>query len=260
MLDKITPLILTYNEAPNIQRTLEKLTWANRIVVIDSFSTDETLSILQSFSQVDCIQRKFDSFAEQCNFGLTYIQTEWALSLDADYYLTDALIKEISQIQPNQQIDGYYTRFKYCIYGKALQGTTLPPRQVLYRKDKAKYQNDGHSHKVIVAGISQHLKNFIYHDDRKPLSRWLQSQDKYIKQESIKLQTTDWNLLSWPDRLRKHTILVPFIILFYCLILKRGLFDGWQGWYYTFQRMFAEILLKIRLMDDIYHNSKLKKD
>ncbi|MFN5855908.1 MAG: glycosyltransferase, partial [Pseudanabaenaceae cyanobacterium] len=43
MIEQIQPLILTYNEAPNIARTLAKLSWAKRIVVIDSFSTDETL-------------------------------------------------------------------------------------------------------------------------------------------------------------------------------------------------------------------------
>ena len=46
MLEKITPLILTYNEAPNIERTLQHLTWAKKIVVIDSYSTDETLKIM----------------------------------------------------------------------------------------------------------------------------------------------------------------------------------------------------------------------
>ena len=43
-----TPLILTFNEAPNLRRTLEKLKWAKQIVVLDSFSTDETLEIARS--------------------------------------------------------------------------------------------------------------------------------------------------------------------------------------------------------------------
>jgi len=52
MLNEITPLILTYNEASNIDRTLQHLTWAEKIVVIDSFSTDETLEILHFYVQV----------------------------------------------------------------------------------------------------------------------------------------------------------------------------------------------------------------
>lgn len=45
MMEQITPLILTCNEAPNIGRTLERLTWARDIVVVDSFSNDETVEI-----------------------------------------------------------------------------------------------------------------------------------------------------------------------------------------------------------------------
>ena len=73
MPSQITPLILTFNEAPNIERTLARLTWAARIVVVDSFSTDETQAICQRFPQVDFIPRTFESFAAQCNFGLSQI-------------------------------------------------------------------------------------------------------------------------------------------------------------------------------------------
>ncbi len=51
-LETITPLILTFNESPNIDRTLKQLFWAQTVVVLDSFSTDETLEILHSYPQV----------------------------------------------------------------------------------------------------------------------------------------------------------------------------------------------------------------
>src|SRR5436853_2457479 len=84
MLDSITPLILTYNEAANIGRTLEQLRWARDIVVVDSFSDDETVEIAGSFPHVRVFQRKFDNHGAQWNFGLseTGIATEWVLALD----------------------------------------------------------------------------------------------------------------------------------------------------------------------------------
>jgi glycosyltransferase involved in cell wall biosynthesis len=94
--DQITPLIIAYNEAPNIARTLGKLSWAKRIVVIDSGSTDETLDMLRRFPQVDVIGHPFSDFASQCNFGLTLVDTPWVLSLDADYELSDALVEEFA--------------------------------------------------------------------------------------------------------------------------------------------------------------------
>ena len=249
MLEKITPLILTYNEAPNIERTLQHLTWAKKIVVIDSYSTDETLKILHSIPQVQVFQRQFDSFAVQCNYGLGKITSEWVLSLDADYVLTDELISEIKSLQTEPNVNSYAVRFKYCVFGKPLRGTLLPPRKVLYRLEKATYQDDGHAHRVSVKGKSATLSSYIHHDDRKPLIRWLWAQNRYMNIEVKKLTQTSNDELSLGDKIRKQKIIAPLIILFYCLILKGGILDGWYGWYYAFQRMLAEILLSIRLIE-----------
>ncbi|MBW4522134.1 MAG: glycosyltransferase family 2 protein [Scytolyngbya sp. HA4215-MV1] len=249
MLEKITPLILTFNEANNLDRTLEKLSWAGEIVIVDSYSTDSTLAILARHPQAKVFQRKFDSFAEQCNYGLTKIQTEWVLSLDADYVLSDALVDEMSQLSENPQINSYFVRFKYCVFGKPLRGTLYPPRRVLYRKDQAIYHQDGHAHRVIVTGETAFLENWIDHDDRKSLSRWLWAQDRYMITESKKLLNTSWKQLSPGDRIRRCKVFAPLAILFYCLIINRGILDGWAGWYYAFQRMLAELLLSIHLME-----------
>ena len=63
MLDNITTLIITFNEPPNIRRTINKLSWARRIVVLDSGSTDDTLKILQTYSQVEVLHHPFSDFA-----------------------------------------------------------------------------------------------------------------------------------------------------------------------------------------------------
>lgn len=245
----ITPLIITYNEDPNIKRTLAQLTWATRIIAIDSFSTDKTLDILNNYPQVEVFQRKFDTFANQCNYGLEKINSEWVLSIDADYLVTDNLILEIQSLSENCLVDGYFANFKYCVFGKPLLGTILPPRAVLFRKNKGHYIDDGHAHQVIIEGKSEPLKSFIYHDDRKPLTRWLQAQDRYMLKEVKKLTETSVKKLSLSDRLRKYKIFAPFILFVYCLIIKQGILDGWRGWYYAFQRMLAEIILAIRLIE-----------
>jgi glycosyltransferase involved in cell wall biosynthesis len=249
MLEKITPVILTYNEAPNIARTLQHLTWATTIIVIDSYSTDETLDILASYSSVQTFKRKFDTHATQWNCGLKQVKTEWVLSLDADYILTDELITEIEALPAYRQIDGYFAKLKYCIFGKPLRDTTLPPRQVLFRKDKAIYIDDGHTQLLQLSGKSAMLSSYIYHDDRKSLNRWLWAQDRYMVIEAKKLLETPVRNLSWSDRIRRQKVVAPFIILFYCLIVKGCIFDGWHGCYYALQRMLAETLLSIHLID-----------
>ncbi|MEO1146912.1 MAG: glycosyltransferase family 2 protein [Cyanobacteria bacterium J06638_22] len=249
ILKNVTPLVLTLNEAPNIDRVVRKLTWAKRILVIDTFSDDATLDILNAYPQVDIIQRDFKSFADQCNFGLTHINTEWVLSLDADYVLTDELICELRSLEDNPDVNSYSAPFKYCVFGKSLRGTILPRRTILYRVSKANYAEDGHAHRVQVEGKTALLSGHIHHDDRKSLKRWLWSQDRYMILEVEKLQNTPDSELSWGDRIRKQKVLAPFVILLYCLILKGGILDGWHGWYYAFQRMLAELLLAVRLME-----------
>ncbi|MBF2066447.1 MAG: glycosyltransferase family 2 protein [Calothrix sp. C42_A2020_038] len=249
MLEKVTPVILTYNEAPNINRTLQKLFWATQIIVVDSYSTDETLDILKLYPQVKIFKRVFDTHATQWNYGLQQVTTEWILSLDADYTISDELIDEIKGIPRNTAIDGYFCKFKYCVFGKPLRGTILPPRQVLFHKEKSVYIDDGHTQLLQVKGKSGMLSSYIYHDDRKSLSRWLWAQDRYLIIEAKKLQETPVSKLCFGDSIRKQKILAPFVVLFYCLILKGGIFDGWRGWYYAFQRVLAEIILAIRLIE-----------
>ena len=147
-LADVTPLIITKNERPNIARTLAALSWARRIVVMDSGSTDGTLEILRADPRITVVDRAFDTFAGQCNAGLEHVASEWVLSLDADYVFTSEVIAEIAALPDQPPADGYSARFQYWIYGKPIRGALYPPRTVLYRRAKARYRDDGHGHRV----------------------------------------------------------------------------------------------------------------
>jgi len=259
-LENITPLILTYNEAPNIARTLEQLRWARDIVIVDSFSDDETLDIVGRFPQARVFQREFDNFAAQCNFGLTEtgISTEWVLSLDADYELTPELVAEIGALQPENEAVGYRARFIYCIFGRRLRSGIYPPVTVLFRKSKAQFKQDGHAHRVVLDGRVEQLQAPILHDDRKSLRRWLAAQSRYTQLEADKLRSSDLASLSWTDRVRRWRVVAPLAMLLYCLILRGGVLDGWAGFYYAFQRALAELMLSLYLLDRDLHPADVK--
>ena len=249
MQDEITALMLTHNEAPNIGRTLEKLRWASRIIIVDSFSTDETLAIARRFPNVEIIQRRFDSFAHQCNFGLEQIRSRWVLSLDADYVLSDELVTEIARLDPDTSVPGYRVRFHYCIEGARLRASLYPPRTILYRRSGARYVDDGHGHRVVVSGETKDLSGWIDHDDRKKLNRWLSEQQRYATAEAQKLFQTHSKELNLADRVRQWIVPAPFLVFFYTLFVKGLMLDGSPGWYYVFQRTLAEILLSLRLIE-----------
>ena len=250
MLDQITPLILTYNEAANIARTLERLSWARDIVVVDSLSDDETLEIISGFPNARVIQRTFDSHAAQSNFGLseTGISTEWVLSLDADFVLTREFVDELSSLRPAAETKGFSAQLVYCVDGRELRSSLLPKLIVLFRRSCAKYLQDGHAHRVHVEGAVEYLQSKILHDDRKPLSRWLDAQRRYMQLEAKKLRSSTQQL-NVADRLRRLRIVAPFAVLLYCLIIRGGLFDGRRGLFYAFQRMAAELMLSLYLLE-----------
>jgi hypothetical protein len=254
MLDEITPLLLTYNEAANIDRVLEKLTWALEVIVLDSGSSDATCAIAGRFPNVRVVTRPFDAHALQWNYGLreTGIESEWVLALDADYLLSDALLEEIRALNPAREVQGFRTRFLYCLFGKALSGSLYPAAVTLYRRECARYVQDGHTQRLVLDGPVGELQGAIYHDDRKPLSRWLVSQERYAQLECELLLRRRWSELSWQDRIRKMIVIAPIVVPLYCLTIGRGLFDGWRGLYYAMQRGIAETVLSLKLLEAIF--------
>src|ERR1017187_4404252 len=249
MLKQVTPLILTYNEAPNLRRTLERLAWAKEIVIVDSFSTDETPAIAREFPQVRVVPRKFDTHTQQWNFGIGQTGTPWVMSLDADYVLPATVAGELEALSPGEKLTAYFGKFRYCIWGRPLRGTLYPPRAVLFRKDRCQYVQDGHTQQLQISGQTGWLDSVIDHDDRKSLAHWFWAQDRYATLEAAKLAGTSADQLTLPDKLRRKMIVAPFLVFFYTLLVKGLILDGWPGWFYVFQRTFAEIMLALRLLE-----------
>ena len=256
-LKEVTPVILTYNEVQNIERTLERLSWAHEIVVVDSYSKDETLDILKKYPQVKVHERTFDTMANQWNFGLSQVQTDWVLSLDADYYVTEELRRELEELGDDVN-DGYSIPFRYCVFGKPLIGSLLPPRVALFRKSCSRYIDDGHTQLLECDGSIGQLRQPLLHDDRKPLNRWLDNQKNYISLEADKLLHEEITQLPLADRIRRTKWLAPFLVFFYALFVKGAILSGWRGVFYAYQRMFVESLLAIRLIE-LEHDTMLQK-
>jgi glycosyltransferase involved in cell wall biosynthesis len=251
MLAEITPVLLTQNEAENIGRTLCRLTWAKRIIIVDSGSTDKTLEIAGEFPQVQIFQRRFDTHAQQWQFATdeTGIRTSWLLRLDADYEVTDALVTEISRLDVETPVSAYRVRFEFAIFSHKLRASLYPPKTVLLRCGQFSIVDAGHTERWVVHGLIQDLHGCIVHDDRKPLSHWLGSQRRYAELEANHLLQSDPRDLKRTDRVRRMSWPAPLGVLFYVLICKGCILDGWPGWYYALQRLLAETMIAIELIN-----------
>ena len=244
----ITGLVLTFNEAPNIARTLGRLSWLRDVVVLDSFSTDDTVTIAAGFPNVRVVQRAFTTHAEQWNHGLeqTGITTEWVLALDADYVLSEGLVHELQSLEANAY-SGFSASFKYCIDGRPLRGAAYPPVTVLYRRAAGRYEQDGHTQRVRLSGPVSALAAPIFHDDRKSLTHWLRAQAAYLRLEAEWL-TRPGARLAPLDRLRRALVIMPPAMFCYCYLLRGGILDGKAGLFYALQRAAAELMLSLFLV------------
>jgi glycosyltransferase involved in cell wall biosynthesis len=256
LLSNITPVILTYNEVTNIGRCLGQLSWANRIVVVDSNSDDGTAALCNRFPNVDIYQRTFDCHTRQWNFAIneTNIDTEWVLALDADYITDSKFRRELSFLDPPASISGYRARFDYVISGKRLRGSLYPPVVLLFRRLHGRYVQDGHTQRVVVDGGVAWLQSRVEHDDRKSVARWLQSQIVYAGLEAQRLENPH-KPVSVVDLLRTRIPISWFLVPIYTLMIKGGMFDGAVGWFYAIQRSIAEAMICLCYLD-----KKLKRD
>ncbi len=237
MLDKITPVILTLDEAPNVARTLEVLQWAKEVVVLDSGSTDGTTEVARRFPNVRVWTRTFDSHARQWNaaVGDPQIKTDWVLALDADYLVTPSLVAELAALSPPELVSGYCARFEFALGGTLLRGSLYPPHVVLFRRGRGD-------------GAVEQLTATIIHDDRKPMGRWLASQRGYALHEAERLRALSWSQSSMRDRVRKMLIIAPWAVPAYALFGQGVVLDGWSGLRYGAQRALAEVFIAHALL------------
>ena len=259
MLDEITPVLLTLNEAPNIGRTLSRLTWAKDIVVVDSGSTDATLSILKQYSQVRIFTRLFDTHCEQWEFATrkTKIGTSWILRLDADYQLSDEFIAELRHLDTRAPFSAYLAAFDYAIFSKKLISSLYPPNTILLKKDCFTLWDNGHTEAWKINGVVGVLKSRVVHDDWKSVEHWLKAQAHYMRRELAKISAKPRGLRDW---LRLHPPLMPIAVFFYCLFIKGLILDGSAGLFYTFQRTLAEAILSLMLIEERLQTKALSKD
>jgi glycosyltransferase involved in cell wall biosynthesis len=242
-LSDITPVILTRDEEPNLARTLAQLTWADDVVIVDSFSTDATVEIAKRFPNVRVVQRTMDTLAEQSNHGLQQARTPWALLLDADYFMPAAFVDELRTLDPPPGVRAYRAAFRYAVGGKPLRASLYPARVVLLHRDHARVWQDGHAHRVEVDGDVGTLDAKIIHDDRKSFARFLERQRRYMREEADKLRHADPRTLSAAGHVRKLIVVAPLAVVVHTLFVKGVILDGLPGLRYTWERFVAELIL-----------------
>jgi hypothetical protein len=237
----ITPVILTYNEEPNIALTLKSLDWAPRIVVVDSGSSDRTGEIARSFANVAWFVRRFDSHAAQWSFAVheTAVDTPYVLALDADMRCGPGFQEEIALFAQQSGHAGMVP-FEYRVHGRALMGSIYPPQVRVFEPCQIGIGQRGHTQVFTPSAPLYRFRSKLIHEDRKPLSRWLANQLNYAALEAERIRTAPASSLR--DRLRRSGF-SPAIWGAYAYLRAGGPLTGQASRAYAQERMVFESLL-----------------
>ena len=245
---RVTPLLLTFNEEPNLDRVLRALTWAKEVVVVDSGSTDRTVEIAGSFPNVRLVERAFDSHGQQWEFGIrnTGISTDYILALDADMEVPADFVGELERQFLPGTFAGGITPFRLVFEKRALIGGIYPAQLRIFRGEAVSVTQRGHTQVFQIDGPAYLFKNPLRHEDRKPFSRWIQAQLKYAQLELDRIEKSPET--SARDRLRRIGIM-PVISALLSYVRAGGPFLGRASLRYALERTVFECILAIRLIE-----------
>lgn len=181
-MTQLSVMIICKNEATHIQKCLESVKFADEIIVLDSGSTDETLSICRQYPTKIFESEWPGSFGVQKNRALSYTTREWILSIDADEHLSPELAQEIQQLVAHEQAyDGFYLPrlSSYCgrvIHYGSWRGDTVLR---LFRRKNAAFSNDAVHEKVLLSGKIGLCRGKLLHDSFGDLNEVLNKMNHY---------------------------------------------------------------------------------
>lgn len=185
-MESITVIILTKNEEKNIGAAVKSARQiANRVIVVDSGSTDQTLAVAAANGAETCFH-EWSTHARQFNWALDNcnIDTDWVFRLDADERITPELADEILQLQ-DDGFDGYEMRWRVYFMGKWIKhgGTHKPYFLRLFRYGKGRVEDKVMDEHIRVAGKVGKLQGDLLHYDYKGLDAWLNKHIWYSRLE-----------------------------------------------------------------------------
>jgi glycosyltransferase involved in cell wall biosynthesis len=176
----VSAVIITYNEAVNIRRTLGQLWWCNEIIVVDSFSTDTTVDICRQYG-CKVYQRSFDGYGAQKQYAVSLAQNDWVLCIDADEVLTDKLVDEMRKEMLQPAADGYLVPMRFVFMGKEFRFGKESWRHFLrlFNKQTGNFNYRKVHEKIELNGSTKKLTNNILHYSYRDISQYFDKFNRY---------------------------------------------------------------------------------
>ena len=263
----VSIIVLTKNEAADIEKCLRSLSWSNDIHVLDSGSTDSTVAISKSFNAKVSVH-PFVSFGEQRNFALDNLdlRNEWILFLDADEVATDAFRVAVNDAIAcsTPSTAGYYCCWKMILENRWLKRCDSFPKWQfrLLRRGRARFVDFGHGQKEgQVDGTIEYLREpYLHYGFSKGWAHWIDRHNRYstLEAEARTLNRPPLkHLLSSHGSVRNPAIKSwltmvpswPLMRFFFSYVIKLGFLEGIPGFIYCVNIAYYEFLIQIKIRE-----------
>jgi glycosyltransferase involved in cell wall biosynthesis len=240
----VTAIIPCKNEEANIAAAIQAVSWADEILVVDSYSTDRTVAIAKELG-VKVLQRPFDTHARQKNWAIDQAAHNWIFLLDADERVPLLLSVEIKNLLHNQQntqvaywigrqnyFMGQQVRYSGWQYDKVIR---------LFRRDQCHYPEVQVHEEIKANGPVGHLKNKLLHHTYRGLRQYLEKWDYYtwLSAKDRSHQTTRVTLY--------HLGLKPIVRFLRHYIWFRGFLDGKVGFIISYMAAVSVFMRYLKL-------------
>lgn len=281
----LTVVILTKNEERNLKKCIESFNGiARRIVLIDSYSTDNTVALARSLGAV-VLQHPFENHAAQFNWGIknVNITTEWIMKIDADEELTPELATELDDKLGDlpKNVNGIILRRRVYFMGRWLKHGGKYPELLLrifrtgYGMSEIKMMDE---HLIIKGGKTITFNNDMIDNNNKSLEWWISKHNWYSNKEVLDYQMKadrvngsesvletvtsfqakmkrfmkNYGFYSLPKFFRAY---MYFIYRYY---FRLGFLDGTEGRIYTFlQAYWYRFLVDAKMFECEKYNKRM---
>jgi len=175
-------VVLTYNEQKHIAACIESVRWTDGVVVLDSFSTDETVALART-AGAEVIQHPWINYAHNRNIALEAVESDWILFIDADERAMAEMAPEAREVTTTRSEVGWWIPRYNTIFGHRMRATGwYPDHQLrLLRRDSARYDPARGVHElVLLDGAAGYLKSHLIHYNYETLEQFRKKQSRYL--------------------------------------------------------------------------------